>query len=46
MLTVMNESVSSEFSGFPFGTMEYFTDKCTNNGDLLLYMSNLQVREL
>jgi len=39
----MDESVSKEFSGFPFGIMEYYSDKCTPNGNLLLFMSDLQV---
>lgn len=43
ILTLMDESVSKEFSGFPFGIMEYYSDKCTPNGNLLLFMSDLQV---
>lgn len=39
----MDESVSSEFSGFPFGIMEYYTDTCSDDGNLLLFMSDLQV---
>lgn len=39
----MDESVSSEFSGFPFGIMEYYSDKCSDDGNLLLFMSDLQV---
>lgn len=40
----MDESVSSEFSGFPFGIMEYYSDKCSDDGNLLLFMSDLQVK--
>ncbi|KAI8646860.1 hypothetical protein BD408DRAFT_335823 [Parasitella parasitica] len=43
ILTIMDESVSNEFSGFPFGIMEYYSDKCTRNGNLLLFMSDLQM---
>lgn len=43
ILTLMDESVSSEFSGFPFGIMEYYSDKCSDDGNLLLFMSDLQV---
>ncbi|KAL0142644.1 pyridoxamine 5'-phosphate oxidase-domain-containing protein [Mucor lusitanicus] len=43
ILTLMDESVSKEFSGFPFGIMEYYSDKCTPNGNLLLFMSDLQM---
>lgn len=39
----MDESVSKEFSGHPFGIMEYYSDKCSDTGDLLLFMSDLQV---
>lgn len=43
ILTLTDESVSPEFAGFPFGIMEYYSDKCTNNGNLILFMSDLQV---
>lgn len=43
ILTLMDDSVSNEFSEFPFGIMEYYSDKCTPNGNLLLFMSDLQV---
>ncbi|CEP18236.1 hypothetical protein [Parasitella parasitica] len=43
ILTTMDESVSEEFRGFPFGIMEYYSDKCTPNGNLLLFMSDLQM---
>lgn len=44
ILTLMDESVSSEFSGYPFGIMEYYSDKCSDDGNLLLFMSDLQVK--
>ncbi|KAI7868675.1 pyridoxamine 5'-phosphate oxidase-domain-containing protein [Mucor mucedo] len=43
ILTLMDESVSPEFSGFPFGIMEYYSDKCSEDGNLLLFMSDLQM---
>ncbi|CAO3622104.1 unnamed protein product [Mucor hiemalis] len=43
ILTLMDESVSSEFSGYPFGIMEYYSDKCSDDGNLLLFMSDLQM---
>lgn len=43
ILTLMDESVSSEFNGYPFGIMEYYSDKCSDDGNLLLFMSDLQV---
>ncbi|KAI9475496.1 MAG: pyridoxamine 5'-phosphate oxidase-domain-containing protein [Benjaminiella poitrasii] len=43
ILTLMDKSVSEEFEGFPFGIMEYYSDKCTPNGNLLLFMSSLQM---
>lgn len=29
--------------GYPFGIMEYYSEQCFDNGNLLLYMSDLQV---
>ncbi|ORZ12679.1 pyridoxamine 5'-phosphate oxidase-domain-containing protein [Absidia repens] len=45
MLTLVDSSVNEDFEGFPFGLMEYYADGCTaeDNGDLLLFMSNLQI---
>ncbi|KAI8086486.1 pyridoxamine 5'-phosphate oxidase-domain-containing protein [Halteromyces radiatus] len=45
MLTLMDADVNEEFQGFPFGLMEYYADGCTeqDNGDLLLFMSDLQM---
>ncbi len=44
MLSITDSSASEEFAGFPFGIMEYYSDKCTpETGNLLLYMSDLQV---
>lgn len=35
----------SDLNGYPFGIMEYYNENYFNNGNLLLYMSDLQVRE-
>jgi hypothetical protein len=43
ILTLTGDSVSSDFAGFSFDIMEYYSNECTDNGDLLLYMSDLQV---
>ncbi|KAI8982037.1 pyridoxamine 5'-phosphate oxidase-domain-containing protein [Mycotypha africana] len=43
IVTLMDETVSEEFGGFPFGIMEYYSDKCMSNGNLLLFMSDLQM---
>ncbi|KAI8640772.1 hypothetical protein BD408DRAFT_347348, partial [Parasitella parasitica] len=43
ILTLTDDSVYSDFAGFPFDIMEYYNNECTDNGDLLLYMSDLQV---
>ncbi|KAI9359113.1 pyridoxamine 5'-phosphate oxidase-domain-containing protein [Pilaira anomala] len=40
ILTLMH---GTEFDGFPFGIMEYYSDKCNDNGNLLLFMSDLQL---
>ena len=34
----------SDLNGYPFGIMEYYNENYFNNGNLLLYMSDLQVR--
>ncbi|KAI7900915.1 pyridoxamine 5'-phosphate oxidase-domain-containing protein [Cokeromyces recurvatus] len=43
LLTLMDKSISEELDGYPFGIMEYYSDKCTPHGNLLLYLSDLQL---
>lgn len=43
ILYLTDDSVSSDFAGFPFDIMEYYSNECTDNGNSLLYMSDLQV---
>lgn len=45
ILILTDDSVYSDFTGFPFDIMEYYSNECTDNGDLLLYMSDLHVTE-
>jgi hypothetical protein len=33
----------SDLNGYPFGIMEYYNENYFNNGNLLLYMSDLQL---
>ncbi|ORE10836.1 hypothetical protein BCV72DRAFT_301586 [Rhizopus microsporus var. microsporus] len=41
IMTIMDNS--SELGGYPFGIMEYYSEQCFDNGNLLLYMSDLQL---
>ncbi|OBZ84842.1 Protein CREG1 [Choanephora cucurbitarum] len=44
IVTLMDASVSSDLSGYPFAIMEYYSDECTKDtGNLLLFMSDLQL---
>ncbi|KAI9282565.1 pyridoxamine 5'-phosphate oxidase-domain-containing protein [Sporodiniella umbellata] len=41
IVTIMNDQ--SDMKGYPFGIMEYYSDRCFDNGNLLFYMSDLQL---
>ncbi|KAI9310859.1 hypothetical protein BX666DRAFT_1137575 [Dichotomocladium elegans] len=43
ILTIMDDEYLPGFDGHPFGMMEWYSGDYFNNGDLLLYMSNLQM---
>ncbi|CAO3642741.1 unnamed protein product [Cunninghamella echinulata] len=44
MLTLFDKFISNELQGYPFGLMEYYAEDCSSeNGDLLLFMSDLQM---
>ncbi|KAI8371537.1 pyridoxamine 5'-phosphate oxidase-domain-containing protein [Radiomyces spectabilis] len=43
IMTLMDGSINPDFEGHPFGLMEYYNGDCYKNGDLLLFMSDLQM---
>ncbi|KAG0186279.1 hypothetical protein DFQ28_008078 [Apophysomyces sp. BC1034] len=43
MHTLMDDKINPGFGGYPFGVMEYYSGKCSDVGDLLVFMSDLQM---
>ncbi|CAO3613247.1 unnamed protein product [Cunninghamella blakesleeana] len=44
IMTLFDKNISNDLEGYPFGLMEYYAETCeSDNGDLLLFMSDLQM---